>query len=520
MEEEGILSPGDYLAILRQRKWSLILPMVGIMVLSLAVAFLLPAVYRSEATIFIEEQEVPTDFVASTVTTYAEQRIQAIYQRIMTFTPLLNIINEHGLYPEMRGKYTSEEIVEKMRLDTTLEPISTEILDRRTGRPGTATIAFVLGYEGRNSQKVLRVANKLVSLFLEQNLKQRVQQVEETSSFLESEIARIKIDLSKSESELADFKQKHINELPEMMQVNLQGLNNIERSLESINQQISSLKERESYFQSQVANQNPSLSNESRSRLEELKIQLVALTKNFSDEYPDVKKTRAEIAELEQILAASGSSSKALPNNPAYITLSAQLASAQAELNSVQEQRKHLLSEAAEYKRRMAATPGVEDEYNALISTRRSNQDKYEDLLAKLMEAKVAHGLEKGQKGERFTLAEAPRLPEKPFKPNRLIIVVIGIVLGIGAGVGTLALREFTDMSVRSADRLSQLTAMPILATVPIIVTPHDVNRRRMHIVLLSVAFLALVAIGITIFHFQVMDLDIFWVKLMRNINM
>lgn len=517
--EEGVLGPGEYLAILKQRKWSLILPMVGIIALSVAVAFLLPAVYRSDATIFIEEQEVPTDFVASTVTTYAEQRIQAIYQRIMTFTPLLEIINEHGLYPEMRAKYTSEEIVNEMRLDVTLEPISTEIVDRRTGRPGIATIAFVLGYEGRNPQKVLRVANKLVSLFLEQNLKQRVQQVEDTSEFLESEIARIKKDLSKSEAALAVFKQKHINELPEMMQVNLQGLNNIERSIETLNQQISSLKERKSYFESQVANQDPSLSNEKRSRLEELKIQLVALTKNFSDEYPDVKKTRAEIAELEQVLAASGSDANAIPNNPAYITLSAQLASVKAELTSVQEQKKQLQTEAAEYNRRIAATPAVEDVYNGLVSTRSSNQAKYEDLLAKLMEAKVAHGLEKGQKGERFTLAEAPRLPEKPFKPNRLIIIVIGVVLGIGAGVGMLALREFTDMSVRSADRLSRMTAMPVLAMVPVIVTTGDLMRRRMRMVLIFVAFLVLVAAGIAVFHFQVMDLNVFWVKLMRRLG-
>jgi polysaccharide chain length determinant protein (PEP-CTERM system associated) len=517
--EEGVLTPGQYLAIVKQRKWSMILPMVVIIVLSVAVAFLLPAVYRSDATIFIEEQEVPTDFVASTVTTYAEQRIQAIYQRIMTFTPLLDIINEHGLYPKMRGKYTLEEIVEKMRLDTTLEPISAEIVDRRTGRPATATIAFVLGYEGRHPQKVLRVANKLVSLFLEQNLKQRVQQVEDTSEFLETEIARIKKDLSKSEAELAVFKQKHINELPEMMHVNLQGLNNIERSIETINQQISSLKERKSYFQSQVANQDPSLSNEKRSRLEELKIQLVALTKNFSDEYPDVKKTRAEIAELEQVLATSVSNPKVRPNNPAYITLSAQLASVQAELASVQEQKKHLKAEAAEYQRRIAATPVVEDEYNDLVSTRRSNQDKYEDLLAKLMEAKVAHGLEKGQKGERFTLAEAPRLAEKPFKPNRLIIIVIGVVLGIGAGVGTLVLREYTDMSVRSVDRLSRLTAMPVLATVPVIVTPGDRMRRRMRMVMISAAFLVLIATGIAVFHFQVMDVNVFWVKLMRRMG-
>jgi polysaccharide chain length determinant protein (PEP-CTERM system associated) len=517
--EEGVLTPGQYLAILKQRKWSMILPMVGIIVLSVAVAFLLPAVYRSDATIFIEEQEVPTDFVASTVTTYAEQRIQAIYQRIMTFTPLLEIINEHGLYPKMRGKYALEEIVEKMRLDTTLEPISAEIVDRRTGRPATATIAFVLGYEGRNPQKVLRVANKLVSLFLEQNLKQRVRQVEDTSAFLESEIARIKKDLSKSEAELAVFKQKHINELPEMMQANLQGLNNIERSIETIHQQISSLKERQSYFQSQVANQDPTLSNEKRSRLEELKIQLVALTRNFSDEYPDVKKTRAEIAELEQVLAVSDSNSKAIPNNPAYITLSAQLASVKAELTSVMEQKNHLQAEAVEYKRRIAATPAVEDEYNDLVSAQRSNQGKYEDLLAKLMEAKVAHGLEKGQKGERFTLAEAPRLPGKPFKPNRLVIIVIGVILGIGAGVGTVTLREFTDMSVRSADQLSRMASMPVLAAVPVIVTPDDLMRRRARFVLISAAFLVLAAAGLAIFHFQVMDLNVFWVKLMRTMG-
>ena len=517
--EESIMSPGEYLAIVKQRKWSLVLPAAAILVLAAAVAFLLPPVYRSEATIFIEEQEVPQEFVASTVTTYAEQRIQAIHQRIMSFTPLQKIINDYGLYPDMRDKYTTEEIVEKMRSDTTLEPINTEIVDRRTGRPATATIAFVLAYEGRNPQKVQRVANVLVSLFLEQNLKERVQQVEETSSFLEAEIARIKKELSEMESRVAAFKEKHINELPEMMQVNMQSLNNLERSIESLYQQISSLKERESYFQSQLAHLNPSLANESRIRLEELKLQLVALTRRFSDEYPDIKKTRAEIVELEKKLAAAPSGPGGLPDNPAYISMSAQLASVRAELASVKEQRAHLQAEAVEYQRRMTASPAVEDEYNDLISARQSIQAKHDDLVAKLMEAKVARGLEKGQKGERFTLMEAPRLPEKPYKPNRLLILLVGLVLGIGTGVGTAALRELSDMSVRSADRLSRLTQLPILARVPVIDTPRELAQRKKRILAISAAVLVVFIGGLVVLHYQVIDLNVLWLKIMRRLS-
>jgi succinoglycan biosynthesis transport protein ExoP len=512
------MTPKDYLEIVKRRKWSLVLPAVIIFLLAGIVALALPSIYQSESTILIEEQEIPADFVMATVTGYAEQRIQQINQRIMSFSRLLEIIQRFDLYPELKDRWTTEEIVEKMKGDTALEPVSAEIVDKRTGRPSTATIAFTLSYEGKNPQKVQQVANVLTSLFLEENLQVRAKQASDTTDFLESEMDRVKADLAAIESQIADFKEAHMNELPEMLQLNMQTLNNIERSIELASQQLRTLKEKEEYLQTQLASLAPYEEEQAtRQRLEELKVQLVHLTKRFSEEYPDVKKTRAEIAELEEQLKNPGKNNDQ-PDNPAYVTLAAQLASTQSEIESVKRQLKELESSVNAYRLRIAGTPKVEEEYSVLMVARDNTQAKYDDLMRKHMEARVAHGLEKEQKGERFTLIEPPRLPEKPYKPNRLAIMLIGIVLGMGAGIGLAALREFSDDAVRSAESLTMMTEFPVLAGIPEIMTAKDIAGRRTKRLALAVGALAVVVLGLVVFHFFVMDLDIFWAKLMRKL--
>ena len=137
--------------------------------------------------------------------------------------------------------------------------------------------------------------------------------------------------------------------------------------------------------------------------------------------------------------------------------------------------------------------------------------------MQKMMDAQVSQGLEKKQKGERFTLVDPAQLPEKPYKPNRLAIALIGLVLGVGAGVGTAALREFADTSVHSAEQLSRAMHYPVLATIPVIDTPGDVTRRRVKTAAIAVGVVILIAGSLVIFHYQVMDLDVFWAKLMRR---
>lgn len=521
------MTPMDYLAVIRRRTWSLILPAVIVIIAAGLLAFLLPAKYRSTATILIEEQEVPADFVMTTVTGYAEQRIQSINQRIMSSTRLLEIIQQQNLYPELRERYTTEELVEQMREDIELLPVSADVIDRRTGRPTAATIAFTLSYQGKGAQKAQEVANVLTSLFLSENLKQRVRQVEETSEFLDAELGRVKEDLAGLEARLAGFKEKHINELPEMLGANIQILNNIERNIQATSEQLRGMKEREGYLQSQLSNVKPHLDKDEelvrRRHLEELKIQLVTLTQRFSEEHPDVRKTRAEIAQMEEAVAADGSPGKTsgrLPDNPAYITIAAQFASARVEVQSIQRQLEKLNAEASQYRRRIAATPRVEEEYNVLLGDRNSAQAKVNDLTRKLMEARMAHGMEKEQKGERFTLIDPPRLPEKPFKPNRLAILLIGAVLGIGAGAAFTALREYSDDAVRSVDQLEAATRLPVLAGIPVIVTDEDRSRIRRRRVVWVAGALAVMGIAVGGFHLWVMDLDVFWAVLSRKLGL
>jgi succinoglycan biosynthesis transport protein ExoP len=522
--EDRLMTMDDYMSILRRRTWSLIVPLAVVVILAVAVAFLLPPVYKSTATILIEAQEIPSEFVSAPVSSYAEQRIQSINQWIMSSTRLIDIINRFDLYSDLRDTRSTEELVERMRADTQLEMINAEVVDPRSGRPSAATIAFSLSYEGTAApQKVQRVANELTSLFLEKNLSVRVQQTQETSQFLESEMNKVKSALDILDARIAVFKEKNINALPEMLQVNAQSLNNIERNIEALETQLRSTKEREGYLQTQLANVSPGLESlqQDKQYLEQLKVQLVQLQARFTDAYPDVVKTKAEIADLESKLAQEKSSPGAgqeLPDNPAYITLASQLSSARTEIQSISGQIANLKTKADKYQQLIETTPKVEETYRALMGERTNTQAKYDDLMRKVMEARVSHGLEQEQKGERFTLIDPPRLPEKPFKPNRPAIVLIGIVVGLGVGVGTAALREFADTAVHSAGQLARATSFPVLAMVPLIVTSKDLARRRRNTIVVAVALVMVVAGGLTAFHYQVMDLNVFWAKLMRHV--
>lgn len=512
----------DYLAIAYRRKWSFILPMMFILAIAGAVALLLPPVYRSKATILIEEQEIPADFVVATVTSFAEQRLKQINQRIMSTSRLMEIIEEHDLYREMREKRTSEEVIEQMREDVQLDPISAEVVDRRTGRPMTATIAFTLSYTGKDTPtKVQRVANVLTSLFLKENLEVRERQTSETSKFLEEEMQRVRQNLEETERTLAEFKEKHINSLPEVLQVNMQGLSMSERSIERLDEQLRSFKEREGYLQTQLTNVSPYMENSDRQRLEALETELVALQTRFSAEHPDVIKAKAEIQALKKKMtddSGQAAVDEGEPDNPAYITLASQLASTRSEIVSVRNQIREFRKEKVKYEARIEETPGVEREYQILTAEQMNLKAKYNDLMQKHMEAVVALGLEKGQKGERFTLIDPPQLPEKPFKPNRLAIALIGFVLGVGAGVGWAALREFGDQAVYDSEHLAVGSGFPVLGEVPSIMTSDDFRKRKTRrIVAVSLVCICVIG-GIVLFHFFVMDWWVFWAKLNRKL--
>jgi succinoglycan biosynthesis transport protein ExoP len=526
--EEDVKTIHDYFDILKRRKWALILPICIVFFIAFMVALIIPPTYRSTTTILIEEQEIPIDFVRTTITGFAEQRLQQLNQRVMSSPKLLEIINRFNLYEDLKKKLSIEEILDIMRKDIKFTTISADIVDpQRGGAPSPITIAFSLSYDGKKPEVVMQVAGVLSSLFLEENLKVREERALGASKFLGDEAATIQKQLAEIDAKVARYKEKHINELPELLQVNLSSIDRVERDIDMLKQQLSTLKERESYYRAQLASIPTDSANQDRTLLKELKAKLVQLQSKFSDKHPDVKKTMAEIAELEKRLnistnMATGASKTTFspldqPDNPAYVNLASQLVSVQGEAETVRHQIDDMSKKRDEYYRRMEASPRVEESYKALLSERNNTQLKFDDLMKKTMEANVAQGLEKEKMGERFTIIDPARQPVKPVKPNVPAILLIGLFLGIGAGVGTASLREFNDQSVRNPNALTTITHLPVLVTVPEIVIEKDILARKRMLIKVLIAAVVVCVVGLILFHFFIMDLDILWARFSRK---
>jgi len=533
--EDDVKTVHDYIGILSRRKWALLLPLVVVFIIALIAAFVWPRTYRSTSTILIEEQEIPRDFVITTVTGFADERLESINQRIMSTTRLLEIINRFNLYADLRRRMTTEEVVERMRKDIKFETISADVLDTAKKGPRSplltmpVTIAFTLAYDGKEPQIVQQIANVLASLYLEENLQTRERQSAGASRFLEEEAQGLQRNLADLDAKIAVFKAKNINAVPELLQVNYQELDRAERDLDQLKDELKALKEKQEYYQTQLASIPTESSDQDRNLLKDLKAKLVQLESRNSDKYPDVIKTRMEVAALENRIALQPpeeahklkkdlTSVADQANNPSYVTLASQLSGVQSDIESVKRQIAELEKRRQDYVNRTEAAPRVEETYKALTVERTNTETKYQDMMKRVMEAKVSQGLEKEQMGEKFTLIDPARLPEKPVKPNVTAILLIGLFLGIGAGVGNVSLKESGDQSVRDPGQLARAIGLPVLGAIPRIINEEDKRHKRAVRARTIIAVVLAVVVIVLLFHFFVMDLEVLWARLTRQL--
>ena len=529
--ERGPQSLKEYADLLHRRKWQIFIPWLVVFGAITAIAYLLPPVYRSAATILIESQQVPQDLIRTTVTGFTEERIKSITQQILSRKILLNIIEDFDLYSEKRGKDPTEKILEDMRDDIFVEMVSAEVPDRRGGRPVTVNVAFTVSYEGRDPQKVMQVTNRLASLFLEHNLRMREGLAETTTELLERQLEQYRSLTQNLEERIARFKEAHITELPELMNLNLETERQLRRQIEGVDEQMRNLKDRKIYLEGQLVTVSPDspLLNVSgqyimdpKERLRALKSQAITLAATLSSKHPDVTKVRKEIAELEKEIGTldkrlemkealrlkeqelkelkTSATEKhpdvlklkkeieklkenvkdyedkgkegfdldqAQPTNPAYISLQTQIKVAEMDLKGLKDKRQQLEQSWQDYVKRLEKMPQVELEYRVLIRDYDAAQKKYAETSAKLMEAHQGQSLEQLQAGEKFTIIDPPQLPEIPAKPKRIAISLIGFILGIAAGVGVGALMEFADSTIRSPKDIRRITGHPVLASIP-----------------------------------------------------
>jgi polysaccharide biosynthesis transport protein len=231
------------------------------------------------------------------------------------------------------------------------------------------------------------------------------------------------------------------------------------------------------------------------------------------------------VSELEKTVASQPASSNLIKeqthaDNPAYIQVKGQIDALMAQRKSDELKRDELQAKLDNYERRLAAAPAVERDYRLLAQELENAQLKYQQIRAKQSDVQVSENLETERKGERFTMIEPPLPPEKPISPNRILILAMGFVLSLGAGVGAVVLKDSLDPSVRGVSDVRRLLSVPPLAAIPNIVTEAEARRqRRVARYSWQGAAMALVGVGVTV-HFLVRPLDIVWLSLLHRFGM
>ncbi len=522
----------DYMAILRRRKTAFIITFLILLPLAIAPAIFIPSVYKSETTILIDRQEIPTELVETTVTGFVNERIEGLTKRLLTLDNLWEIIEKHNLYRELRNSDEDPyRISSIMRENITVKNVEIEATDPILFRSGTRTIAFTISFEGSNPKDVKLVTEELATLYINENKRFRSEHAKEVSKFLESEGQRLSEEISNLETKLADFKQDQRDNLPEHMDLNIQLFEKTEGEIVVTRGQINELQDTVAALQAEIAitkthedvvdstgnrvlmgderlslltaeyirlsarysPQHPdliklrreieSLGGESDTsgvttlinKLTSLKSELSEAKRKYSNDHPEVVGIQRSIAAVEKGLqtASSGSRSSvttaSAPDNPRYVSLKTQINAALGNLSTERARLVQLNEKLEQYEQRLFQTPVVERDYKLLTRDYENARSKYNEIKDKQLEARLAEELEASSKGERLSVVQPAHLPRKPERPNRKALAILGFLFALGAGVGIMAIREFTDRTIYDVNGLVSVFKAPPIATIPVI---------------------------------------------------
>jgi protein tyrosine kinase modulator len=461
----------------KRRKWLGIIVCILPLTATLTAIIALPDLYQSTALVLVERQQVPEAFVRPTVTSQLEIRLQTISQEILSRSRLESLITRFGLYPNLRTRTSSEEAVDQMRRDIQID------LRGNDPKKGGSTTAFALSYRGADPQTVAQVTNTLASFYIEENLKARERQATGTAEFLRAQLGEAQKRLDEQEAKVSAFRRRNMGSLPQQMAANLAALDSLNARLRSnVDNQVR-LAERRDQLASQLAQARIDAGGPEPDdvRLARLRQALVALRMKYTDLWPDIVQIKDEIARLEKQMADPKSKPKTaeVPPTPEVMRLQGMLKSAETELALTKTDEHRLRKSMESYQARIDETPKNEQEFQELTRNYETTKDLYQNLTRRFEEAQLAESMEQRQKGEQFKILDSAVPAASPTAPRRDRLLIVSIVLSLALGAGAVILAEVLDTSFHSASDLRAHVGIPLLVSIPRILTDHDVRRQR-----------------------------------------
>ncbi len=493
MDERGF-SLNDVVGIFRRRLRLILAVAVSSFLASVVIAALLRNEYSVYATILVEPQSISKKLVESgEVEQDAMNRLHLMTMQILSRARLSKVIDELKLYPKESEQKTREQVIDMMRSRIRVEPVLPDIDPELKRKLDIQINTFRLFFRHANANVGAAVANRLSNDFIDEHIKERVQASGDTADFVDSELQRLTARLRELEAQIAQVKGQNAGSLPDDVFANQR---QIERSFDAysiVQQRLAEAQSDQTFYSQQAtvaretglgalgAQQNSQVLSPAQ-RLQVLENELGELrSRGFTDKHPDVI---AALAEMEQVKGRieKGGAEESEARPP--MSIAEQQARNEAQraalrVESTQREVVRLQGEIDQAQARLAATPRVAEQLDALEREYKNLSESTNDFSNKRLEANVAANMERRQKGEQFRVLEPAYAPPDATSPNRPLIIVLGLMLGIGAGAGLALLLDAADSSYHDARSLQSALRLPVLASIPAILLDPDRARIR-----------------------------------------
>src|SRR5579864_1384355 len=465
-----------YLDVGIRRRWWLAIPAIIFWAAGLTLSLVLSAKYKSETLVLIGQEGAPAEYVMPNVSDF-QQRLQSLTEQTLSRPRLVQLIKQFHLYGYTPGQIVSDDAVKAMRADISVE------LTRSNDRGNIS--AFKIAYSASSPEQAQKITASLASLFMQDSLASQQQLAEQTTSFLESQLQDARKELEKQDNLMHDFKSRNQADKQQLYLGSLLGW--------SVDPKGNATAAGDASVPTST-----SLDEE----IDERKAELADLSAHYTQRYPDIVHLKERIASAEKLkremasnagatrAAGAPGTSRSQPAVSQVSQLQSEFKANELEITNRKKEIRHLEDQISQYQARLNLTPTTEQQLAELTRNDDQARAHYESLLAKKQQSAMATDLSKTQQSQIFQQVDPPTLPQKPYWPNRLKLSGMGLLLGILAGLLAITVKETVDARIYSEDDLIRWVAVPVIATVPPLITSAEENnrlrRRRLEIAIAS----------------------------------
>ena len=465
-------------------------------------SFVVPKVYEASATVSIENVGIIKPLIQGVGFSVSMQERQTnIRNRITSRNIVERVIDKIGMTAKLK---------DRSQVDEMAASVQKSLLVTMRSSSERESDLFTVAYRGNDPKVVRNLVDELVREFIDDSVQFQRTDAVGAYDFIEGQLNEYKEKLESSDKRIREFRERNPQMIPQSENT-IAGrietfqtaridseirLKELTRKRESLRQQLSGEKELTVAFVTKEGSPE--------SRLNYLNNQLMVLMTKYTDNYPEVVKTKSEIDELQKQMALpsgaknTGSDGEMKAVNPVYRQIKEEMQRTETDIESLKARMEELAKQQDVGQKILGQKPKEQEEWSKLQRDRTVYQKVYDDLLQKLENARVSKNLELADKSTKYRVVDPPLLPRIPVQPNRVLLIILGLLLGVASGAGTAIALDYLNFSFKDEDSLHKALNLPVLAAVPSVVIEADVQAEEVldkKVITAALAYLSLIGI-------------------------